>query len=168
MLVYKCNVCLICVIVSALCDMHPMRALFLIPRNPQPKLKTKKWSVLMHTNNKCWQLADSEPVAYALLCLEPPKRVTVVSSSAFESLCKLVSSWAASGSGLERPHRFHGNSTGMETYCGNNATCCPIDETMTVPAVCKMLNCFIHFEHEQIDSANHFYCTVSITIHDPQ
>ncbi|XP_072180179.1 mitogen-activated protein kinase kinase kinase kinase 4-like [Diadema setosum] len=27
-----------------LCDMHPMRALFLIPRNPKPKLKSKKWS----------------------------------------------------------------------------------------------------------------------------
>lgn len=27
----------------ALCDMHPMRALFLIPRNPPPKLKSKKW-----------------------------------------------------------------------------------------------------------------------------
>ncbi|XP_061092477.1 mitogen-activated protein kinase kinase kinase kinase 4 isoform X5 [Conger conger] len=27
-----------------LCDMHPMRALFLIPRNPSPKLKSKKWS----------------------------------------------------------------------------------------------------------------------------
>jgi serine/threonine protein kinase len=28
-----------------LCSMHPMRALFLIPRNPPPRLKqTKKWS----------------------------------------------------------------------------------------------------------------------------
>lgn len=31
---------------AALCDMHPMRALFLIPRNPPPKLKSKKWYVL--------------------------------------------------------------------------------------------------------------------------
>lgn len=29
--------------ISALCDMHPMRALFLIPRNPPPRLKSKKW-----------------------------------------------------------------------------------------------------------------------------
>jgi len=34
------------VTVTALCEMHPMRALFLIPRNPPPKLKTRKWSVL--------------------------------------------------------------------------------------------------------------------------
>ncbi|KAJ8394979.1 hypothetical protein AAFF_G00039300 [Aldrovandia affinis] len=27
-----------------LCDMHPMRALFLIPRNQAPRLKSKKWS----------------------------------------------------------------------------------------------------------------------------
>ncbi|KAL4635890.1 TRAF2 and NCK-interacting protein kinase-like isoform X2 [Arapaima gigas] len=27
-----------------LCDMHPMRALFLIPRSPAPRLKSKKWS----------------------------------------------------------------------------------------------------------------------------
>ena len=30
---------------AALCDMHPMRALFLIPRNPPPRLKSKKWLV---------------------------------------------------------------------------------------------------------------------------
>ncbi|KAJ8310865.1 hypothetical protein KUTeg_012730 [Tegillarca granosa] len=27
-----------------LCDMHPMRALFLIPRNPPPRLRSGKWS----------------------------------------------------------------------------------------------------------------------------
>ncbi|XP_065324281.1 homeobox protein 2-like isoform X2 [Gordionus sp. m RMFG-2023] len=27
-----------------LCEMHPMRALFLIPRNPSPRLKSRKWS----------------------------------------------------------------------------------------------------------------------------
>ena len=44
------------------------------------------------------------------------------------------------------------------THC--STACCPIDETMTLPAVCETLNCFIHFEHEQIDSANYFYRTV--------
>lgn len=27
-----------------LCELHPMRALFLIPRNPPPRLKSKKWN----------------------------------------------------------------------------------------------------------------------------
>jgi len=39
---------------------------------------------------------------------------------------------------------------------------------MTLPAVCETLNRFNHFEHEQTDSANHFYRTVSITIQNPQ
>lgn len=33
----------LCLLTTALCDMHPMRALFLIPRNPAPRLKSKKW-----------------------------------------------------------------------------------------------------------------------------
>lgn len=32
-----------------LCDMHPMRALFLIPRNNPPRLKSKKWSKKFHS-----------------------------------------------------------------------------------------------------------------------
>ncbi|XP_056331996.1 TRAF2 and NCK interacting kinase a isoform X2 [Danio aesculapii] len=32
-----------------LCDMHPMRALFLIPRNPAPRLKSKKWTKRFHS-----------------------------------------------------------------------------------------------------------------------
>ncbi|XP_076356503.1 serine/threonine-protein kinase mig-15-like isoform X1 [Tachypleus tridentatus] len=32
-----------------LCDMHPMRALFLIPRNPPPRMKSKKWSKKFHS-----------------------------------------------------------------------------------------------------------------------
>ncbi|VVC94140.1 unnamed protein product [Leptidea sinapis] len=31
-----------------LCDLHPMRALFLIPRNPPPRLKSKKWTKKFH------------------------------------------------------------------------------------------------------------------------
>ncbi|XP_065207863.1 misshapen-like kinase 1 isoform X6 [Planococcus citri] len=32
-----------------LCDLHPMRALFLIPRNPPPRLKSKKWGKKFHS-----------------------------------------------------------------------------------------------------------------------
>ncbi|XP_052119577.1 serine/threonine-protein kinase mig-15 isoform X3 [Frankliniella occidentalis] len=32
-----------------LCDLHPMRALFLIPRNPPARLKSKKWSKRFHS-----------------------------------------------------------------------------------------------------------------------
>lgn len=31
---------------TALCDMHPMRALFLIPRNAPPRLKSNRWWVV--------------------------------------------------------------------------------------------------------------------------
>ncbi|XP_060525553.1 mitogen-activated protein kinase kinase kinase kinase 4 [Cylas formicarius] len=31
-----------------LCEFHPMRALFLIPRNPPPRLKSKKWNKKFH------------------------------------------------------------------------------------------------------------------------
>uniref|UniRef100_A0A7N6C079 non-specific serine/threonine protein kinase n=1 Tax=Anabas testudineus TaxID=64144 RepID=A0A7N6C079_ANATE len=46
---FKVNLTSVCVCVCvcvcvSLCDMHPMRALFLIPRNPAPRLKSKKWS----------------------------------------------------------------------------------------------------------------------------
>ena len=37
--------CVYCVFNAALCSMHPMRALFLIPRNPPPRLKNpRKWT----------------------------------------------------------------------------------------------------------------------------
>uniref|UniRef100_A0A2S2RA95 non-specific serine/threonine protein kinase n=1 Tax=Sipha flava TaxID=143950 RepID=A0A2S2RA95_9HEMI len=32
-----------------LCDLHPMRALFLIPRNSPPRLKSKKWAKKFHS-----------------------------------------------------------------------------------------------------------------------
>jgi len=32
-----------------LCDLHPMRALFLIPRNSPPRLKSKKWTKKFHS-----------------------------------------------------------------------------------------------------------------------
>lgn len=33
---------------SALCEIHPMKALFMIPRNPPPRLKSRKWSRKFH------------------------------------------------------------------------------------------------------------------------
>lgn len=46
-----------------LCDLHPMRALFLIPRNPPPRLKSKKWAKKFHSEwfdnvLKFWYLCD--------------------------------------------------------------------------------------------------------------
>lgn len=42
---------------AALCDMHPMRALFLIPRNPAPRLKSKKWWVC---SSVFWRRSEGE------------------------------------------------------------------------------------------------------------
>jgi len=39
-----------------LCDLHPMRALFLIPRNPPPRLKSKKWAKKFH--GECFYFYD--------------------------------------------------------------------------------------------------------------
>ncbi|BFZ00806.1 hypothetical protein BsWGS_03848 [Bradybaena similaris] len=42
-----------------LCDMHPMRALFLIPRNPPPRLKNpNKWSSKFHNFVDCCLVKD--------------------------------------------------------------------------------------------------------------
>ncbi|GFR79317.1 misshapen-like kinase 1, partial [Elysia marginata] len=42
-----------------LCDMHPMRALFLIPRNPPPRLKNpNKWSPKFHNFVECCLIKD--------------------------------------------------------------------------------------------------------------
>ncbi|GFN96177.1 traf2 and nck-interacting protein kinase [Plakobranchus ocellatus] len=42
-----------------LCDMHPMRALFLIPRNPPPRLKNpNKWSGKFHNFVECCLIKD--------------------------------------------------------------------------------------------------------------
>ena len=59
----------------------------------------------------------------------------------------------------------HSRSDGwciIEEIIHSSTACCLIDETMTLPAaVCEALNRFIHFEHVQIDSANHFYRLLS-------
>jgi len=41
-----------------LCDLHPMRALFLIPRNPPARLKSKKWAKRFHSKRFFIILAD--------------------------------------------------------------------------------------------------------------
>lgn len=54
----------------ALCDMHPMRALFLIPRSDPPRLKSKKaWSKRFHNFTQTCLLKDyhRRPTADQLL-----------------------------------------------------------------------------------------------------
>ena len=54
---------------AALCSMHPMRALFLIPRNPPPRLKApKKWLALISMELYC---STCVPVPY--FPLQDPK-----------------------------------------------------------------------------------------------
>jgi misshapen/NIK-related kinase len=55
-----------------LCDLHPMRALFLIPRNPPPRLKSKKWAKKFH--GKCCSITEREIAVFVSFVLT----VTVV------------------------------------------------------------------------------------------
>lgn len=51
-----------------LCDLHPMRALFLIPRNSPPRLKSKKWAKKFHSmltlNETIINLSSTELYSY--------------------------------------------------------------------------------------------------------
>uniref|UniRef100_M4A3V2 non-specific serine/threonine protein kinase n=1 Tax=Xiphophorus maculatus TaxID=8083 RepID=M4A3V2_XIPMA len=50
-----------------LCDMHPMRALFLIPRNPAPRLKSKKWKFQSFIENTLVKSHSHRPSTEHLL-----------------------------------------------------------------------------------------------------
>lgn len=58
--------------VSALCDMHPMRALFLIPRNPPPRLKSKKWAKKFHSFIETVLVKDYQQRPYTDQLLKHP------------------------------------------------------------------------------------------------
>ncbi|XP_043226374.1 serine/threonine-protein kinase mig-15-like isoform X2 [Amphibalanus amphitrite] len=55
-----------------LSDMHPMRALFLIPRNPPPRLKTKKWSKKFQSFIETTLIKDYHQRAYTDQLLKHP------------------------------------------------------------------------------------------------
>nr|XP_042902924.1 serine/threonine-protein kinase mig-15 isoform X2 [Parasteatoda tepidariorum] len=55
-----------------LCDMHPMRALFLIPRNPPPRLKSKKWNKKFHSFIETVLVKDYQQRPYTDQLLKHP------------------------------------------------------------------------------------------------
>ncbi|XP_042901477.1 serine/threonine-protein kinase mig-15 isoform X2 [Parasteatoda tepidariorum] len=55
-----------------LCDMHPMRALFLIPRNPPPRLKSKKWAKKFHSFIETVLVKDYQQRPYTDQLLKHP------------------------------------------------------------------------------------------------
>lgn len=55
-----------------LCDMHPMRALFLIPRNPPPRLKSRKWAKKFHSFIETVLVKDYQQRPYTDQLLKHP------------------------------------------------------------------------------------------------
>lgn len=55
-----------------LCDLHPMRALFLIPRNPPPRLKSKKWAKKFHNFIETVLVKDYHQRPYTEVLLKHP------------------------------------------------------------------------------------------------
>ncbi|XP_015782682.1 serine/threonine-protein kinase mig-15 isoform X2 [Tetranychus urticae] len=55
-----------------LCDLHPMRALFLIPRNPPPRLKSRKWSRKFHSFIETVLIKDYQQRPYTDQLLQHP------------------------------------------------------------------------------------------------
>ncbi|XP_077515211.1 serine/threonine-protein kinase msn isoform X2 [Amblyomma americanum] len=55
-----------------LCDMHPMRALFLIPRNPPPRLKSRKWAKKFHSFIETVLVKDYQQRPYTEQLLKHP------------------------------------------------------------------------------------------------
>lgn len=52
--------------------MHPMRALFLIPRNPPPRLKSKKWNKKFHSFIETVLVKDYQQRPYTDQLLKHP------------------------------------------------------------------------------------------------
>lgn len=56
----------------ALCDLHPMRALFLIPRNSPPRLRSRKWSRKFHSFIETVLVKDYQQRPYTDNLLQHP------------------------------------------------------------------------------------------------